>query len=137
MIPGLLEVRRLLVRQWTRRPGRALATVLSVAVAVGAVVALGLPPLNPAALYRTVHATELLLRTMSSSRVAPLIRRRIHAPEVSRLPAPLSAEITSELAPYALRPSPEAATLHPAATSCVLRRRIATSPVAGVVRSAA
>ena len=39
MIPGLLEVRRLLVRQWARRPGRALATVLSVAVAVGAVVA--------------------------------------------------------------------------------------------------
>lgn len=36
---GLLDLRRLLVRQWTRRPGRALATVASVAVAVGAVVA--------------------------------------------------------------------------------------------------
>jgi putative ABC transport system permease protein len=36
---GLLELRRLLVRQWTRRPGRALATIASVAVAVGAVVA--------------------------------------------------------------------------------------------------
>ncbi len=36
---GLLDLRRLLVRQWMRRPGRALATVASVAVAVGAVVA--------------------------------------------------------------------------------------------------
>ena len=36
---GLFELRRLLVRQWTRRPGRALATIASVAVAVGAVVA--------------------------------------------------------------------------------------------------
>ncbi len=36
---GVFELRRLLVRQWTRRPGRALATIASVAVAVGAVVA--------------------------------------------------------------------------------------------------
>ena len=36
---GVFELRRLLVRQWTRRPGRALATIFSVAVAVGAVVA--------------------------------------------------------------------------------------------------
>lgn len=39
MSAGILDLRRLLVRQWTRRPGRALATILSVAVAVGAVVA--------------------------------------------------------------------------------------------------
>jgi hypothetical protein len=36
---GVFELRRLLVRQWTSRPGRALATIASVAVAVGAVVA--------------------------------------------------------------------------------------------------
>jgi putative ABC transport system permease protein len=36
---GVFELRRLLVRQWTRRPGRARATIASVAVAVGAVVA--------------------------------------------------------------------------------------------------
>jgi len=36
---GLLELRRLLLRQWARRPGRALATIASVAVAVAAVVA--------------------------------------------------------------------------------------------------
>jgi hypothetical protein len=34
-----MRLERLLVRQWRSRPGRALATVASVAVAVGAVVA--------------------------------------------------------------------------------------------------
>ena len=39
MMLGPMRLWRLLVRQWQSRPGRALATVGSVAVAVGAVVA--------------------------------------------------------------------------------------------------
>ncbi len=39
MMLGLLPLRRLLLRQWRNRPGRALTTAASVAVAVGAVVA--------------------------------------------------------------------------------------------------